>query len=65
MWISDGLRIGSGPLSVPDNPANWQSLETLGFPLQVEPLVLALSAYAYQRGLRYFWPTSSTGSETA
>jgi hypothetical protein len=32
--------------------------------LQVEPLVLALSAYAYQRGLRYFWPTSSTGSET-
>ena len=41
----------AGPLSVPDNPANWQSLETLGFPVQAEPRVLAMSASAYQRGV--------------
>jgi len=40
LWISDGLRSGSGPLSVPDNPANWQSLETLGFPCRSSLLFL-------------------------
>jgi hypothetical protein len=35
----------------PRYPASWQRLETLGFPSRTEPRVLALSAYAYQRGV--------------
>jgi hypothetical protein len=51
LWISDGLRGGSVASRRPRYPESWQRLETLGFPCRTEPRVLALSAYAYQRGV--------------
>jgi hypothetical protein len=42
----------AGPLSVPDNPANWQSLETLGVPCRSSLVfLLCPPTYAYQRGV--------------
>ena len=51
MWISDGLRGVAWPVSVADTQASWQWLETLDFPWETELNILALSAYAYLRGV--------------